>query len=243
MLVCHRLTNSGRLLQRGLGAATAGAERGRPRSQVAGTVAAVEAQASRVTVKTDKADDITVTTSERTLILHLPAGETDVRKGTKMALSDLGVGDRVAVFFRGAADQKTVEATSLVVRTKADLDGIAKAEADDWRKRGTTGQVMALDPAARTITLKVGQRTVTVAVSDKTDYHRYAPDSAKFSDAKPSSSPRSRWATSCACWGTGPGRRHGESRENCRGHVPSDRRDDCLHRPRGGRNASHQPGH
>ena len=104
-----------------------------------------------------------------------------------MALSDLGVGDRVVVFFRGAADQKAVEATSLVVRTKADLDKIAKAEQEDWQKRGTTGQATALDPAARTITLKVGQRTVTVQVSDKTGYHRYAPDSAKFSDAKPSS--------------------------------------------------------
>jgi hypothetical protein len=158
-----------------------------PRSQIAGMVTAVEAQAGRVSLKTDKADAITVTTSERTLILHMPAGETDVQKGTRMALSDLGVGDRVVVFFRGAADQKTVEATSLVVRTKADLDRIAKAEQDEWQKRSTTGQVTALDPASRTISMKVAQSTVTVQPSEKTEYHRYGPDSARFSDARPSS--------------------------------------------------------
>ena len=45
----------------------------------------------------------------------------------------------------------------------------------------------ATDPAAKTITLKVGSKTVTVTASDKTEYHRYSLDSAKPADAKPSS--------------------------------------------------------
>jgi hypothetical protein len=158
-----------------------------PRSQVAGLVATIEAPDNRITVKTDKGDTVTITTSARTLILEMPPGETDVQKAVKMTISELSVGDRVVAIFRGAADLKTVEATSLVVRTKSDLDKISKTEQEDWQRRGTTGQVVSLDPAAKTIALKAGQRSVTVQASDQTDYHRYSPDSARFSDAKPSS--------------------------------------------------------
>ena len=49
-----------------------------PHSQVAGTVTAVDAQANQVSLKSDKGDAIAVTTTEKTLILHLPPGETDV---------------------------------------------------------------------------------------------------------------------------------------------------------------------
>jgi hypothetical protein len=64
---------------------------------------------------------------------------------------------------------------------------MAKQELADWRKRGTVGTVSATDPAAKTITLKVGSKTVTVTASDKTEYHRYSLDSAKPADAKVSS--------------------------------------------------------
>jgi hypothetical protein len=63
---------------------------------------------------------------------------------------------------------------------------LAQKELDDWKKRGTTGTVAAVDAAARTVSIKVGQRTLTVQPSDKTEYHRYSLDSAKVSDAKPS---------------------------------------------------------
>jgi hypothetical protein len=158
-----------------------------PHSQVAGTVTAVDAQANQVSLKSDKGDAIAITTTEKTLILHLPAGENDVTKGNKVALSSLGAGDRVVAFYRGAADQKAIQATSLVVRTKADLASIADKEREDWQKRGTSGTVAAIDLAARTLTIKAGQRSVAIEPSEKAEFLRYAPDSAKFSDAKPGS--------------------------------------------------------
>jgi hypothetical protein len=158
-----------------------------PRSQVVGSVTAVTAQARQVSLKTDKGETIAVTTSDTTLILHMPPGVTDTAKAPKMALSEIQEGDRVVAFYRGAADQKAIQATSLVVRTKADLAEIARRELDDWRKRGTVGTVTAVDVAAKSITLKVGSRTVTVTPSDNTEYHRYSLDSAKPADAKPSS--------------------------------------------------------
>jgi hypothetical protein len=158
-----------------------------PHSQVAGMVTAVDAQANQVSLKSDKGDVIAVTTTGKTLILHLPAGENDVTKGSKVALSSLGPGDRVVAFYRGPADQKAIQATSLVVRTKADLASIADTEREDWQKRGTSGTVAAIDPAARTLTIKAGQRSLAIEPSEKAEFLRYAPDSAKFSDAKPAS--------------------------------------------------------
>jgi Cu/Ag efflux protein CusF len=156
-------------------------------SHVPGTVAAVDAKAGQVTVKTEKGDSLTFTTTERTQILHAQAGVTDPKQWTKMAVGDIGMGDEVVAYFRGAADAKPLIATTLVIRTKTDLSTLEKSELDDWKKRGTTGIVEAVDPAAHTITLKAGARTIKVDTGDKTQFHRYSLDSAKPADAKPSS--------------------------------------------------------
>jgi len=154
------------------------------RVEVAGTLVSANAQAGQFVLKTDKGESITVSTNDRTAILHVPPGVTDVQKAVKMTLSDLAVGDRLVVYYRGAAGEKAVQATSVVVRTSDDLAEIAKQELADWRKRGTVGIVTATDPASKTITLKAGSKTVTVTPSDKTEYHRYSLDSAKPADAK-----------------------------------------------------------
>ena len=157
------------------------------RETVSGTVASLNASANQFVLKTDKGDSIAVTTNDKTSILHLAPGVTDPSKATKMGFGDLQTGDRLVAYYRGAAGDKEVTATTLVVRTTADLGAIAKSELDDWKKRGSGGNVTAVDPAAKTITVKSGARTLTVTTTDKTDYHRYTPDSAKASDAKPSS--------------------------------------------------------
>jgi hypothetical protein len=155
-------------------------------SRVAGIVTAVDASASQVTLKTNKGDTVTVSTTDKTQIVHAQPGEADTKKWPKMAVSEIGAGDEILVIFKGAPDQKPLPATSLVIRTKGDLSQLAQKELDDWNKRGTTGTVTAVDPAAKTITIKAGQKTYTLQPSDKTEYHRYSLDSAKASDAKPS---------------------------------------------------------
>jgi hypothetical protein len=157
------------------------------RSQVAGTVIAVDAPNNQVTLKTDKGDAVAIATTEKTLVLHMPPGESDPKKGNKMVLSSLAPGDRVVAIVRQTApDQQTLQASSLIVRTKADLAVLQQQDQDDWKKRGTTGTVTAIDAAAKTATIKVGQRTITVQSSDKTLYNRYSLDSARFSDARAS---------------------------------------------------------
>jgi len=156
------------------------------RAQTSGTVASVKAANHQFSLKTDQGATVTVTTSDRTLILHLPPGVTDPQKGSKMTVDELAQGDRVVAIYRGTPGDASVEATSVVVRTHADLGEIATSELADWRKRGTVGIVTAIDPAAKTLTIKSGAKTLTVNASDQTQYHRYSLDSAKPADAKAS---------------------------------------------------------
>lgn len=157
------------------------------RSQVAGSVTTVDAPNNQVIVKTDKGEAVTIATTEKTLVLHMPPGETDPKKGSKMLLSGLAPGDRVVAIIRQTApDGKTMQASSLIVRTKSDIAELQQKDQDDWKKRGATGTVTAIDAGAKTATIKVGPRTITVQPSDKTEFHRYSLDSARFADAKPS---------------------------------------------------------
>ena len=52
--------------------------------------------------------------------------------------------------------------------SKSDVAGLQQKDQEDWKKRGTTGTVTAIDPAAKTVTIKSGSRTFTVQPSDKT---------------------------------------------------------------------------
>src|SRR5450432_445325 len=117
----------------------------------------------------------------------MPPGESDPKKGNKVLLSSLEPGDRVVAFVRQTTPGQPMQASSLIVRTKADLAELQQKDQDEWKKRGTTGTVTATDAAAKTATIKAGQKTITVQPSDKTVYHRYSLDSARFSDAKASS--------------------------------------------------------
>jgi Domain of unknown function (DUF5666) len=160
------------------------------RAQLSGTVTSVNPGANQLSLKGDKGEDVAVTTTDRTLILRIPPGETDPKKGSKIALSTLNAGDRAVVIGTPApADPKTWTATAVLVMSKSDVASLQQKDQDDWKKRGTTGTVTAIDPAAKTVTIKSGSRTFTVQPSDKTSYHRYSLDSARFSDAKPSSFP------------------------------------------------------
>jgi len=166
--------------------ATAIAETPANRVQVSGAVVSVDAAANKIELKSDKGDDVAVTTTARTLLLKMPPGETDPKKGTKIALSDLAAGDRAVVVGPQGADANTMAATAVLVMSKSDVASLQQKDVDDWKKRGTTGNVTAIDAATKAVTIKAGSRTFTVKPSDKTTFFRYAPDSARFADAKPS---------------------------------------------------------
>jgi hypothetical protein len=157
------------------------------RTQIAGNVTAVDSDKQQISLQTDKGETVTLSASEKTVIVHIPPGETDVKKGTKMAFSELAAGDRVVAFARPSDDPKMLQATSLVVRTKADVASVQQKQQEDWKKRGAAGIVTEVDAAGQSLTIRAGQRTWKVQASDKTQFHRYSPDSARPADARKSS--------------------------------------------------------
>ncbi len=110
---------------------------------------------------------------------------------TDITLADVGEGDRIMARGNVAADQKSVPAAMVIVMTKGDLAKKQEAERAEWRKRGILGVITALKPDTNEITISnrsmAGMQSVIIPVSDKTEMRRYAPDSIKFGDAKPSS--------------------------------------------------------
>jgi hypothetical protein len=159
---------------------------------VIGEVTAIDASANRLTVKTDAGQIVSVALSEKTVYMRVAPGEKTLANAVKIQLQDVGVGDRVLARGHVADDQKSVPALALVVMTKADLAEKHEREREEWRRRGIAGIVAALNPETKEITLSLrgrgtAQQIVIPASASNVKFRRYAPDSVKFSDAKPSS--------------------------------------------------------
>jgi hypothetical protein len=110
----------------------------------------------------------------------------------KITLADVGEGDRVVVLGKVADDKKSVPARILIVATKADLAQKQERDREEWRRRGLVGTVSAINPDTKEITLQVrsfaGAQTVAIAADGaRVKFRRYAPDSVRFSDARPGS--------------------------------------------------------
>jgi hypothetical protein len=155
-------------------------------TRITGTVTAVNASAKQISVKTDKGEDIILSTTDRSFLRRMPPGETDQKKAVAITLPDVSAGDRLLASGQLSTDQKTLEARTVLIMTKSDVAEVKKKEQEDWAKRGTTGTVTSIDPAAKTLVIKVGSKEETVQPGAKTEFHRYSLDSAKFADAKPS---------------------------------------------------------
>ena len=119
-----------------------------PRAQVPGSIIRVNAPANQISLKADTGAVVTATITDHTLILHIPPGETDPKKGSKMPLAELTPGDRVVAMGRESADRKVLQTSALLVRTKEDLAEIRRKDLEDWRRRGVTGTVAAINQSA-----------------------------------------------------------------------------------------------
>ena len=156
---------------------------------VIGEVTAIDAGTKQIKLKTDDGAVYSIALTDATSFLRVPPGEKDLKNAAKIALADVAVGDRALA--RGAVDEpsKAVAARSIIIMTKGDLAQKQAAERADWQKRGTAGTVTAVDTATKEITLTTrGRESKAIAVdASAATFRRYAADSIKFADAKPSS--------------------------------------------------------
>src|SRR5215471_3199794 len=155
-----------------------------------GEILAIDPAAKRVTIKTDAGSEMTMVFDEATRFLRVAPGAKDLENATPISASELSAGDRILARGRGASDPALLAATSIIVISKADLARKHAAERAEWEKRGVGGVISALDPAAKEITINMpttaGAKPTVIVFAPGATLRRYAPNSVKFSDARPS---------------------------------------------------------
>jgi len=166
------------------GAQTAGP----PLKSVIGEVTSLDASAKQIKVKADDGASYTIDLGDNTAYYHIPPGEKDLKKATKIALSDVVVGDRLLARGPLTEETKSIAAKTIVVMTKADLAKKQEQDRAEWQKRGIAGTVIAVNAAAKEFTINPHGRDAkeVVVEASAAGVRRYAPDSVRFSDAKPS---------------------------------------------------------
>lgn len=154
-----------------------------------GTVKAVNGNV--LTLAPSSGPEVSVTIDPAARILRLAPGEKDLKNATPLQTTDLRVGDMVRVRGSGSEDGNSLLALEVIVITQASVAAVSDQIKQDWQKRGTGGLVESVDSGAGNITLSIpslaGKKMVVVHTSKHTIVHRYAADSAKPEDAKPSS--------------------------------------------------------
>ena len=154
-----------------------------------GTIKAITGSA--MTLAPESGPDVPVTVEPNARLLRMTPGDKDLKNAAPIRLQDLQGGDTVRVRGRASDDGKSIDALEVLVITRSAIDAVREQIRQDWQKRGLGGLVSGVDPAAGTVTVSVtgmgGKKSVRVRAAKNTIIRRYAPDSVKFDDAKPSS--------------------------------------------------------
>ncbi|MFL6253616.1 MAG: hypothetical protein ACJ74T_01200 [Pyrinomonadaceae bacterium] len=165
-----------------LACATAGAQTQQApaaKQFLAGEVTAVDAAAHTVTVRADKGETVTLSTTEQTTYTRLPPGVTDLKQGARVTFAEVRVGDRVVA---PGVTTAGGSASRLILTAKA-----ASGPGGQNAGRRLNGRVVSVDAAKKLIVVQTrgreGQESVTVDASAAARVLRYAPDSMRPADA------------------------------------------------------------
>jgi hypothetical protein len=139
-----------------------------------------------ITLTPDSGPDVNLTLQPNTRLLRVAPGEKDLKNATPIQSPDLQVGDRILVAAKPSDDNSSLVATTVIVMSHSAITARNQQELDDWQKRGVDGTVNAIDPPAGTVTISTRGKSVLIQTSKTTIIRRYAPDSVKFDEAKPS---------------------------------------------------------
>jgi hypothetical protein len=155
-----------------------------------GVILAIDPAAKRVTIKTDAGPEMTIVFDQATRILRVAPGAKDLENAAPISASEMTAGDRILARGRSGGEPGSFLATSIIIISKSDLARKHAAERAEWEKRGVGGVITALDTAAKEITINMptasGVKPMVIVFAPGATLRRYAPDSVKFSDARPS---------------------------------------------------------
>lgn len=154
-----------------------------------GVVTKIDPSANQLVLKTDAGAEVMVTLQPKANYRRIAPGEKDLRSAQVIAAGDIHVGDRAQAVGKAGEDGKSIAAMLIVVMSKADVAKKQAAEQAEWDKRGVVGIVTAANPEDIAISVNSpdGQKkTLVITPAPNALIRRYAPDSIKFEDAKPS---------------------------------------------------------
>jgi hypothetical protein len=163
-------------------------------AKAVGVIKSIQADSITIAAESGGGSDIIAKVTSSTKILRVPPGEKDLKNATALQAQDLQPGDRVLIRGQASTDgdghASLIMALAVIVMKQGDVAARQQHDRDDWQKRGAGGLVTKVDAATGTITISPGgmgvNRSIAVHITKDTIVRRYAPDSVKFDDAKPS---------------------------------------------------------
>ncbi len=156
-------------------------------SVVSGEVTSVDSD--KIVLQT-KDGAMNIVLSGKTEYKRVPPDNPALKAAVASSFGDIGVGDKLIVTGIVSADKKSLPAKSVYLMTKADIVQRQTKEQEQWRTRGISGKVTAVNAQAKQLTVStpgiMGEKVTVLTVKDDTDFRRYAADSVQFSQAKES---------------------------------------------------------
>jgi hypothetical protein len=142
---------------------------------------------SKITLKTSDGV-IDAILSSATEYKRVPPENPSLKAAVASSLAEVGIGDKVMITGLVADDKKTMPAKAVYILTKSDLAQRQQKD-QEWRTRGISGRITAINPQTKEITVKTaGFMATEIILTPKADakYLRYPQDSLLFKDAKTS---------------------------------------------------------
>lgn len=138
-----------------------------------------------------KDGSVEATLADKTEFKRVSADNPSLKTAVAAALSDIGVGDKVVVTGSFLPDNKRIPAKVVYLMSKSDISQKQNKEREEWRARGITGQVAAVNPQTKEITVSqrgiAGERKIILSLKENANFRRYAEGSVDYSEAKTSS--------------------------------------------------------
>ena len=154
----------------------------------AGEVTSVAAD--KIVLQT-KDGTIEVVLSDKTEYKRIPPENPILPAAVASSFSEIGVGDKLLVTGKVSEDKKLISAKAVYLLTKSDIAQKNTKEREEWKTRGISGQIKAINPTTKEITVSVrsiiGSKNVMVTPKDQARILRYAPDSVDYNQAVASS--------------------------------------------------------
>ncbi|HEV7219916.1 MAG: DUF5666 domain-containing protein [Terriglobales bacterium] len=145
---------------------------------------------NQITLTTDTGPEASILFQDSTRILRTAPGQNSLKGATAIPLQELQVGDRLLVRGTPSSDAKSIVASIAIVMKQSDVAATHEQQKEAWQKHGIGGLVKSVNPDDGTIQISIasfaGTKDQAIHTSKSTVVRRYAPDSVKFDDAKPS---------------------------------------------------------